>query len=510
MAFGGSRTSHRMTIAIEEAGFIIHPMIAWVYGSGFPKATRIDTQIDKIANRIGKNTLELKREIQKRYKTTEMTLSQFNNKCGFEASGYLRESSTWANILPSREKWDIIKKVLACDNTLDSLFVEAEREIIGQSNSGLHRGSGKTVSFGIGESRRKIDITNSTLQLSQTWQGHRYGAQAMKPAMEPIIVFQKPYEGKPVENIIETGAGALNIDGGRIGNAYSDVSERTPSSEFGQSSGWNKHNNIPSVRDGTKGRWPANFIQTHSPDCKRTGTQPDDYQINRFTDGAKPFGDGAGHEFDSEEVKGETEVWECVEGCPVLAINLQSGNLGKSQGGRSGHTGAYQGGFKQEYYGNKKPGYGDKGGAGRFFHQSGWEIENANPFLYQAKANKSERNAGLKGFPLGDPPRSGRSKPAQGRKTALGKPRENSHPTVKPIALNQHLATLLLPPPEYAPRRLFVPFSGVASEMIGAMLAGWEEIVGVELTEEYIPIAEARFSYWKKKHDEDRMQKKMF
>ena len=81
---------------------------------------------------------------------------------------------------------------------------------------------------------------------------------------------------------------------------------------------------------------------------------------------------------------------------------------------------------------------------------------------------------------------------------------------MKPIALNQHLATLLLPPLEYSPRRLFIPFSGVASEMIGAMLAGWEHIVGVEMTEEYIPIAEARFAYWEKKHDENRMQKKMF
>ena len=49
MTFGGSRTSHRMAVAIEDAGFIIHPMIGWIYGSGFPKATRIDTQVDKEA-----------------------------------------------------------------------------------------------------------------------------------------------------------------------------------------------------------------------------------------------------------------------------------------------------------------------------------------------------------------------------------------------------------------------------------------------------------------------------
>lgn len=39
-------------------------------------------------------------------------------------------------------------------------------------------------------------------------------------------------------------------------------------------------------------------------------------------------------------------------------------------------------------------------------------------------------------------------------------------------------------------------FSGSGSEMIGALQAGWEYVEGVELTEEYIPIAEARIKYW--------------
>ncbi len=44
--------------------------------------------------------------------------------------------------------------------------------------------------------------------------------------------------------------------------------------------------------------------------------------------------------------------------------------------------------------------------------------------------------------------------------------------------------------------RLLVPFSGSGSEMIGALQAGWEYVEGVELTEEYIPIAEARIKHW--------------
>ncbi len=48
MAFAGSRGWHRMAVAIEDAGLIIHPMIGWIYGSGFPKASRIDTQIEPV------------------------------------------------------------------------------------------------------------------------------------------------------------------------------------------------------------------------------------------------------------------------------------------------------------------------------------------------------------------------------------------------------------------------------------------------------------------------------
>ena len=69
---------------------------------------------------------------------------------------------------------------------------------------------------------------------------------------------------------------------------------------------------------------------------------------------------------------------------------------------------------------------------------------------------------------------------------------------MKPIDLARYLATLLLPPDAYAPRRILVPFTGVGSEMIGAMLAGWEEIVGVEMDAEYVKIAEARLAHWTK------------
>lgn len=47
LAFAGTRTHHRMTSRIADAGFEIRDMIAWVYGSGFPKSLDVSKAIDK-------------------------------------------------------------------------------------------------------------------------------------------------------------------------------------------------------------------------------------------------------------------------------------------------------------------------------------------------------------------------------------------------------------------------------------------------------------------------------
>ena len=48
LAFAGTRTQHRMAVNIEDAGFEIRDMIAWVYGSGFPKSLNIGKAVDKM------------------------------------------------------------------------------------------------------------------------------------------------------------------------------------------------------------------------------------------------------------------------------------------------------------------------------------------------------------------------------------------------------------------------------------------------------------------------------
>jgi site-specific DNA-methyltransferase (adenine-specific) len=125
-------------------------------------------------------------------------------------------------------------------------------------------------------------------------------------------------------------------------------------------------------------------------------------------------------------------------------------------------------------------------------------LGDAARFFYTAKASSREREEGLEGFE-GRPPAFGNeSGDGLGRgisNTRQDIPRRNHHPTVKPLALTQYLATLILPPP-HVESRILVPFAGSGSECIGAALAGWRTVVGVEREAEYAAIARARLEHW--------------
>jgi len=122
-------------------------------------------------------------------------------------------------------------------------------------------------------------------------------------------------------------------------------------------------------------------------------------------------------------------------------------------------------------------------------------LGDAQRFFYCAKAGKREREEGLSGFEV-----RVAGAMSGGEETRDDRPtnhplRANHHPTVKPIALTEYLARLILPAAVAGDRRILVPFAGSGSECIGAMLAGWETIVGVERELEYVRIARARMEY---------------
>jgi site-specific DNA-methyltransferase (adenine-specific) len=138
--------------------------------------------------------------------------------------------------------------------------------------------------------------------------------------------------------------------------------------------------------------------------------------------------------------------------------------------------------------------HGDTGGASRFF--------------FCAKASRFERELGCEHLPerekdatLGDGMSSATKirteEQAESGEVDRGSIR-NHHPCVKPLKLTQYLATLALCPPraDGKPRRILIPYAGSGSEMIGAIRAGWEEVVGIERDADYIEILRARIARW--------------
>jgi hypothetical protein len=153
-----------------------------------------------------------------------------------------------------------------------------------------------------------------------------------------ITIARKPVEGTVAQNVLMYEVGGLNIDKCRIFTDW--IADRGEKWLKGGNSrqGYLSNGVIYRERDyanrkdlasrvSTLGRFPANLILSHLPGCVQIGTKTTPgYAINRFKDGAKPFGGGAGHVYESEKKPDEeTPVWDCVEGCPVGDLTERNG-----------------------------------------------------------------------------------------------------------------------------------------------------------------------------------------
>lgn len=184
LAFAGTRTQHRMAVRIEDAGFEIRDMIAWVYGSGVPKSLDVSKAIDKAAG--------------------------------------------------------------------------AERKVVGENPNHRTISDVKCARVYQGRNTCAAVITAPATDDARQWQG--WGT-ALKPALEPITVARKPFKGTVAANVLEWGAGAINIDGCRVATVDDLVSR----SRYAASA--NTFNASAVQRQQIAqpvGRWPANLIHDGS------------------------------------------------------------------------------------------------------------------------------------------------------------------------------------------------------------------------------------------------------
>ena len=425
LAFGGSRTFHRIACAIEDAGFEIRDTIMWIYGAGFPKSMNVGKQLEKrLEDEKTKQKTEhdlrfmWERDLQKtkrnEKKQDEVLQSQLQ-KQSLQGTMYgkkSKESNLWREE-PCLEGWNNIQKTerelqrcKVCEMS-KRVFINGEerwicngtqtcdgktfREMLEQSGScSSYRPQSKQ------QRNRKLNAiqeqcrTQESREVIEYW--NKFGT-ALKPSFEPIIVARKPFKGSLVDNVIEYGVGGINIDECRV----------------------NYSNNEPDKRLGFRKPTENGSIYSQSEKKYMAGSINDNYKLGRFP---------ANTILTYDETPSDERL--------------------------------------------------------RYF--------------YCAKASKRDRDEGLEEFNDVD----GDSYQFRQDGSLDGKipVRKNTHPTVKPTELMQYLVRLVSP----NGATILDPFNGSGSTGKAVMYENKErnknyKYIGIELTEEYLPIAKARIEY---------------
>lgn len=230
VAFSGTRTYHRMAVAIEDAGFEIRDQLAWTYGSGFPKSHDVSKGIDK------------KRDDREAVLRVTTAMAEAADRAGVtramvdEYMGTSDMGGWWLSRLlhrcacPTPDQWHRLKGLLKIsDDDLDREVASLNarkgefgeewnsREVTGELEEWKDRSNYALTS------RDGLRRDKASSDAAKQWQG--WGT-ALKPAWEPICLGRKSLSGTVAETVIEWGTGAINIDGCRV--SHVDKNDRFP------------------------------------------------------------------------------------------------------------------------------------------------------------------------------------------------------------------------------------------------------------------------------------------
>jgi site-specific DNA-methyltransferase (adenine-specific) len=384
LAFGGTRTWHRLACAIEDAGFEVRDSIAWMYGSGFPKSLDVSKAIEKALRPRIEPDLTLEYEFTAWVRTTGVTSQAMNEATDSNMGGHYVTAASQPAI-PTRAMLERMRHLFAdVPQWVEDVVDQRERE--------------KAEARERQEQSRFLDslaLKNDPLSVkadaAREWSG--WGT-ALKPAHEPIVVARKPLVGTVAANVLEHGTGALNIDACRIqhdAKSAAWVEKWSGHEGHPEQPGWGS---IGQKFGGSPaGRWPANVVLDESQ-----AAELDQQSGNRPSRGGAAFDNGS-------------DIYQ------PRPINNDRREIG----------------------------YGDAGGASRFF--------------YVAKA------------------------PARERPKVDG----TAHPTVKPLTLMRWLCRLVTPPDGV----ILEPFAGSGTTVEAALLEGFR-VVAIEREADYLPLIQAR------------------
>jgi DNA modification methylase len=499
LAFGGSRTYHRMACAIEDAGFEIRDQVINFHDSTRNEQAFLDSLSEEQGRALGAVIDD------------RSALGQVFWKHG---QGFPKNR-------------DVSK---AIDEEAG-----AKREVVGRDPNWRVRVHTDSVYSG-GQSRPAY-ITAPATDDARQWQG--FGT-ALKPAHEPIVLARKPIAEKSVAaNVLAFGTGALNIDATRVPTSQGDARNSLADSRVctcseREASRSVRNGSIRSPASASSGRGePASLLASvarngrgrSEPGGSQAGCLTDRRSDDERAHQAEGSGPGAlpsRHDEDTPHDRcakcgrirgGLTKPsadnttpnvepqgrWPAnvvhdgsdeVEAAFAAFGELKSGGY-PAEGGQRSHVSTYN-----------KP---NRRGEQRFTASTG----TASRFYYCAKASKADRDDGLEGLPevaragssgnnrtrvcltcgLTDNGSTDHSACGGAIENRVAKPARNHHPTVKPTPLMRYLCRLVTPPGG----TILDPFCGSGSTGRGAVLEGFN-FVGIELDPGYCDIAERRIA----------------
>lgn len=447
LMFGAPRRYHRQVCALEDAGFEIRDCIMWVFGSGFPKSH----------NRFGISGFGT--SLKPSYEPIIMAMKPLD---GTFAQNAEKWGQAGINIAATRVPVSDSESTLEPLNQRIVSFssIESYRDGLACISSVLRAYSNsdkdhlRNVLFRNGNLLSVSECENllNLLYSNGVWCGLNWKEV---PSFQVDCPAYSRLRDELIPNVLKNAPISAPLLGDALDDIYQWIFSHT-----------NNHlwrcNDLLSIEDvsallhalidplfnptlylsqqkKSSGRWPANIM------------------------------------FDEEAAKMLDEQSGERKGSSLGTIYKTPRYIGNS------YANGKVGGIQKEF------GFGDSGGASRFF--------------YCAKTSRRERNEGLDGFSIRQTTGGGGMNNTEdnvcGKYGSIKAPSKNHHPTVKPLHLMEYLIKLVMPPQNGL---LLDPFAGSGSTILAAKRLGFNA-VGIEKQPEYAEIARARVNSYKDEND---------
>ena len=493
LAFAGTRTQHRMAVRIEDAGFEIRDLIAWVYSMGFPKSLDVSKAIDKAAgedrevlgvasrsNAPGQVTNKVNWVRDVEYNITAPATEAAKQWQGWgTALKPALETVTFASKpYTDEQERDIIKSnlfrlearlwLLSFVSAVEKSSTSSQQE---QSAAfAIAQWSAEELTNTRGALCAQMDMslfelaTTTSLSIVSSWrrtlaESWSDGSTSTIETKSSTTIDLKTLKFSLSQITPESIIKACSLTGGFSANAT------TAENHFNASLSLLQSIHTLSATE--------NVISLEAQSCRDVGVKPN---LDPIVLARKPLIGTV-----AENVLAHGTGGINVDGCRVGT----DGGTTRSEQAPYAESG-WRTGHKVETM-----------NAGRWpanlIHDGSEDVTDllgeAARFFYCAKASKRDRDEGLKGF---DPAKTndGRKVDADNAYQRGATLRANIHPTVKPTDLMRYLCRLVTPPGGI----VLDPFTGSGSTGKAAILEGFQ-FIGIEREAEYIEIARARIEH---------------